>query len=147
MRRNTRTGCTVPWTRDNSNICTDKDDVDKAFDISWTRGTNQMKDCKKPCHSLEISLIGDKSEPANHTRLLIFFKGIVTKSEEKRLYTWRNLFAEIGGYVGIFLGYSFFSLGEAIARVSKHMVEKITGRSTKQARASTKLIKENTFTV
>ena len=42
----------------------------------------------------------------NDSKLMLFFKPVVTKSEEKRLYEWRNLFAEIGGYVGVFLGYS-----------------------------------------
>ena len=40
MRRNTRTGCTVPWTRNNSKICTDQEDMRTAFDIDgerWTR--------------------------------------------------------------------------------------------------------------
>ena len=86
-----------------------------------------MKDCKKPCHSLEVSLIGHKSDPSNHTILNIFFKTIVTRSEEKHLYTWRNLFAEIGGYVGMFLGYSFFSIGKAIARMLKQLLEKAKG--------------------
>ena len=39
----------------------------------------------------------------------------MTKSEEKRLYGWRNLVAEIGGYVGIFLGYSFLTLMDFFA--------------------------------
>ena len=89
-----------------------------------------MKDCKKPCHSLEISLIGDKSEVFNHTRLVLYFKSVVTRSREKYLYTWRNLFAEIGGYVGIFLGYSFFSLTDVFVAVFKHLKE--TTSSTRQ---------------
>ena len=42
MRTNTKGNCTVPWTRDNSRICTDKEDIKTAFNISWTRGTNQV---------------------------------------------------------------------------------------------------------
>ena len=42
MRGNTGTGCTVPWTKNNSKICTTKDDIETAFDISWNRGTNQV---------------------------------------------------------------------------------------------------------
>ena len=39
----TEGNCTVPWTRNNSRICSDQSDVDKAFNISWSRGTNQVR--------------------------------------------------------------------------------------------------------
>ena len=42
MIHGTKTGCTVPWTRNHSRICSDPEDVKKAFDISWRRGTNQV---------------------------------------------------------------------------------------------------------
>ena len=42
MRRSTRTGCTVPWTRNNSKICTDQEDIRTAFDIDGKRWTNQV---------------------------------------------------------------------------------------------------------
>ena len=41
----------------------------------------------------------------------------MTKSEEKRLYLARNLFAEIGGYLGIFLGYSLLNLSSGVAQI------------------------------
>merc|ERR1712012_988496 len=102
MMSQTKENCTVPWTRNNSKICTNSEDIEKAFSISWNRGTNQMKDCKKPCHSLEISQVGDNIFASNKTVLRLYFKSVVTKSQEEYLYTLRNLFAEIGGYVGIF---------------------------------------------
>ena len=85
-----------------------------------------MGDCQKPCHSLEISLAGSNvvPNPNEKSRLVLFFKNVVTKSEEKRLYQWRNLFAEIGGYVGIFLGYSLLSLGDTIAWAFKKLLQK-----------------------
>ena len=96
----------------------------------------QMKDCKKPCHSLEISLIGDKTELFNHTRLILYFKSVVTRSSEKYLYTWRNLFAEIGGYVGIFLGFSFLSLTDAILAIFKHLKLKETSNTRQETDVS-----------
>ena len=41
MRANTLTNCTVPWTRNNSQICSNPSDIETAFSISWSRGTNQ----------------------------------------------------------------------------------------------------------
>ena len=77
-----------------------------------------MRDCLKPCHSLEISTTSNVTpNPSNKSKnyLYLYFQVVVTKSEEKRLYGWRNLFAEIGGYVGIFLGYSFLPLMDLFA--------------------------------
>ena len=54
MVHSTKTGCTVPWTRNNSRICSDPEDVVKAFDISWRRGTNQV--CQHLCISLTTKL-------------------------------------------------------------------------------------------
>ena len=78
----------------------------------------QMRDCLKPCHSLEISTTSNVTPNPSKTSksyLSLYFQVVVTKSEEKRLYGWRNLFAEIGGYVGIFLGYSFLTLMDLCA--------------------------------
>ena len=136
MRSSTTQNCTVPWTKNNSMICTDPEDIEKAFSISWDRGTNQvihignqsifvrnivkisylqMKDCKKPCRSLQVAINGDNVFSSNETILRLYFESIFTKSQEKYLYPLRSLFAEIGGYVGIFLGYSLLSLGEVAA--------------------------------
>ena len=71
-------------------------------------------------------MVGQKREPSDKTQIFFYFKPIVTKSMEKHLYTWRNLFAEIGGYVGIFLGYSFVSLVESILGLFKLILEKAT---------------------
>ena len=55
MRTNTKGNCTVPWTRDNSRICTDKEDIKTAFNISWTRGTNQVNSNHKTFLDVNIS--------------------------------------------------------------------------------------------
>ena len=83
-----------------------------------------MRDCLKPCHSLDILVTGQNLYPSDKTFLRLYFKSDVPKSEEKSLYQWRNLFAEIGGYVGIFLGYSCFSFAKfVIAYVDRHYRE------------------------
>ena len=43
MVKNTKANCTVPWTRDNSRICSDPHDIEIAFNESWKRGVNQVK--------------------------------------------------------------------------------------------------------
>ena len=87
----------------------------------------QMRDCLKPCHSLEISTTSNVTPNPSKTSksyLFLYFQVVVTKSEEKRLYGWRNLFAEIGGYVGIFLGYSFLTLMDLCAWAYQVAIER-----------------------
>ena len=40
--------------------------------------------------------------------MTLYYAPSVTQNEEHLLYTPLNLFAEVGGYVGLILGYSLF---------------------------------------
>ena len=70
-------------------------------------------DCNIPCHSLTVNL-GAKNyqnktvEAQDYGRLTLYYAPSVTQNEEHLLYTPLNLFAEVGGYVGLILGYSLF---------------------------------------
>ena len=80
----------------------------------------QGSDCKKPCRSLSFTTSSQIVHgPAwkNNSYLFLYFDNSVIKSEEKRLYLARNLFAEIGGYLGMFLGYSLLQLSDSVTRV------------------------------
>ena len=46
MKSNTNDNCTVPWIRDNDNICTEPEDINTACWIAWNRVTNQRNDCE-----------------------------------------------------------------------------------------------------
>ena len=48
----------------------------------------------------------------------------VTKAVEMDLYGSRNMFAEIGGFLGIFLGYSFLDLVDALTVVVQQSLAK-----------------------
>ena len=43
----------------------------------------------------------------------------VTVETEVLLYTWQNLVAEFGGTLGLFLGFSFMTLWDGMARLEK----------------------------
>ena len=130
MRENTEDNCTVPYIRDNSNICTKPKDINTTFWIAWNRVTNQKKDCNVPCHSTTVHL-GAKNyktktiEEQSHGLLYLYYAPRVTKSTEHLLYTVLNLFAEIGGYVGLILGYSLFHVAEIITSAIETKVKKM----------------------
>ena len=73
-------------------------------------------DCTKVCRSMPISVTGGgdraASNPQNFPSITFHFQPWVSKSVEKELYDILSLFAEIGGYVGIIVGYSILNLAD-----------------------------------
>ena len=53
---------------------------------------------------------GGTSRGGLASSLTLIFQPILTLHTEKYLYTFLNLFAEVGGYVGIMVGYSLMTL-------------------------------------
>ena len=114
MKENTKDNCTVPYIL-NRKICKNPKDIKTAFNIHWNRVTNQQKDCQLPCHFLNINLGGKNYE--NNTVntqpygvFYLYFPPRVSKLVERLLYTPLHLFAEVGGYLGLFLGFSLYDL-------------------------------------
>ena len=120
MREKTEDKCTVPYIRNDSNICTKPKDINTTFWIAWNRVTNQMKDCNIPCHSATVNLgaknyVNKTISVQDYALLYLYYAPRVPQSIEHWLYTVLNLFAEIGGYVGLILGYSLFNLASWIS--------------------------------
>ena len=53
---------------------------------------------------------------------VIEFSQTVTRAVERDLYGSRNMFAEIGGFVGIFLGFSLLDLVDALMAILQKSV-------------------------
>jgi hypothetical protein len=104
MLQETEDHCTVPWVPGNNSICTTDNDINNAFWISWSRITNQKRDCLRPCHTTLIS-VGAKNEfqneAKNHGILLAYFSSIVIQSREHYFITIIKLAGQIGGYFGL----------------------------------------------
>ena len=74
----------------------------------------------QPCHTLQISATEQTWQTDNRKyekTLRIYFPQRVTRVTEKGLYNMRNLLAEIGGYVGIFWGFSLLNLADAVVSI------------------------------
>ena len=85
-----------------------------------------QKKVGSPCHTLKISGTQQRIKPlgnvTDYERILkIYWPQTVTRVTEKDLYVSRNLFAEIGGYVGMFMGWSFVSLIEDVISGCKYL--------------------------
>ena len=129
MKNETEDSCTVPWILDDENICKKPSDINKAFWIYWNRVTNQRKDCLSPCNQLLIDVgskdIDKKPLKDNQTsQLLLYFPPRVLRSNENYLYTILTLLAEIGGYMGLLLGYSLFNFATLVNELLDVHIEK-----------------------
>lgn len=141
MRENTDDNCTVPYIRDDSKICTKPKDINTTFWVAWNRVTNQMKDCTIPCRSATVNLgaknyVNKTIDVQDYALLYLYYAPRVTQSVEHWLYTILSLFAEIGGYVGLILGYSLFNLASWISDAIETKISKTEGPSEKKVNKS-----------
>ena len=104
-----------------------------TFWIAWDRVTNQLNDCLIPCAALKAAVSGKNvkdnnktygesyfyfaprlgrqticQEPETYINADNFQLGRIMSSKEHIFYTFLSMMAEIGGYVGLLLGVSFF---------------------------------------
>ena len=105
MKNSTESQCTVPWIRDNTNICSVPEDVNTTFWIAWNRITNQYKDCLGPCHATLV-IMGAKNckhlGHHNYSKLYLYFSSRIKKTEEHYEYSFLKLIGQIGGYLGLY---------------------------------------------
>ncbi|XP_059079351.1 uncharacterized protein LOC131877632 isoform X2 [Tigriopus californicus] len=110
-------GCVVPFLPSQAEICTSQPGINTTFWIAWNRVTNQLNDCNVPCEVLSVSLSGKnmKTRSDGLGQITLYFQPRVMRSEEHHLYTVLSLLAEIGGYVGLLLGYSLLHAASSIS--------------------------------
>ena len=111
IRKITSDNCTIPWALNNSKICTALKDVQTAYQRVEIIDQDERIDCPKKCVSMPILLTGGEvSSRPDEISLRLWFQPLIDQSVEKELYTFLSLLAEVGGYVGIFCGYSLLTL-------------------------------------
>ena len=108
-------GCTVPFFKNKDHICNDTEKAEKALEFyKKMMHKHDFKECLKPCHYLKAYLILSQyveNQQFRHVMLKFGDDGIqVTSAFEA--YGELSLFADIGGYVGMFLGLSFSQLSD-----------------------------------
>ena len=110
-------GCSTPFGSNKTNMCK-KIDTTKYFEIYskvQLNGSNPT-----PCKFLGNFYLSEKK--ATLPGLHIFaFSSFVQKYESKYSYQWLDLFADLGGYLGIFLGTSLFQLKDGFAYLIKKL--------------------------
>ena len=124
-------GCKMPWTtieyKERMNNCIRMKDY-KLFEDYYHRLVDlDIKDltaktgCKPPCTYKEVKTVGEIF-PINNKQFYKYSDGYllslastnVQVETEVRLYTFVNLVGDIGGSLGLFLGFSFFMMWDLL---------------------------------
>ena len=104
--------CTTPYGPNKENICTNQTVAKHVMGIYLDTWREADDLCKVPCKSYNIrptkmvELSNWFGQRKGYTLMSLFLKGNVITSNEVVLYSGLSMLAEIGGYVGLFLGVS-----------------------------------------
>ena len=90
------------------------------------RTVDSKIDCPKPCKLFKVRAISHTKPQARGSQgtstVKILFNELVTISTDQYSYTWLNLVAEVGGYVGLFLGYSVFQMTDLMEVIIQRVI-------------------------
>ena len=121
-------GCTTPWGPNKDHICKNETLGMKAHHLYkeyfiWQNATGFLKQCPKSCEIMKLQLgnVKESVQPFVNGKasssLHIKFHEIITITNDQYSYIWLNLIAEVGGYVGLFLGFSVFQITDLIDKI------------------------------
>ena len=115
-----KVGCTTPFGFNTKNVCIEKEKREKAFKIynSQKNKRNKIEDCQYPCNFIR-SWLSVEQLRLNQTskEFSLNFDKFIKVTKAKYSYTELELLAELGGYVGLFLGLSVFHLSQAFDKI------------------------------
>ena len=117
-------GCKLPWdiwSSEDFNFCSEVDELRSfsiVYDIMYIEDLYLIINrtgCPKPCQYIEYKLVGKEQSPHGGNFEFLSFK---TKEEvviEKELtsYSGLSLLADLGGSLGMYLGFSFLMVWDA----------------------------------
>ena len=119
-------GCVTPFGPSKNNICNESDKAKKAlFHYKYGISSLNYGKCNEACTHLTTRLSVVSSNENNDYGILdIKFKPKVLTIESYFIYTGASFLAEVGGYVGLFLGFSVYQLTELFDYIMNIKVSK-----------------------
>ena len=121
--------CTAPFGPHKDKICDDEKNATTVNDLykKWYSKSIQVTSgCNKPCSyvTLRTNIIFDREKYHDTiARVQIYFKENITVTKAYHIYSGLTLIAEIGGYVGLFLGISMNQIGKLLDMFN-HYIQK-----------------------
>ena len=123
-------GCVTPFGITKEKICRNKQDSKKAFQLYLKYRDDELAirnlPCFEPCSYMEVKLIkGSESEAKNgKENFLLAFDEKVHETVAYYSYDDLSFIAEIGGYVGLFLGASVYQTADLFQFITE-ILEKL----------------------
>ena len=104
--------CTLPFLQNKCHICNEQHSVTmvQPFAKNLTKGSR----CENPCSYIKAAGIPIQQRKSDYNLLLFFFPESIRVHKAYYAYDELSLIAEIGGYVGLFLGWSFYQVIDVI---------------------------------
>ena len=105
-------GCTTPFGLCKDKICNDFENASRVNDMRKIWYSNQIhtkSGCNKPCSyvTLRSSIVWEREKRYKTImKIKIYFQENIMVTRAYYTYSGLSLIAEIGGYVGLFLGVS-----------------------------------------
>ena len=115
-------GCTTPFSQDKSTICLHSENATKAqtiHDKLLYRNSILESTCPRSCTHLKSQITSDTTYPGQGWSR-INFPDYVQVYESYYTYDGLSMVAEIGGYVGLFLGISVNQVGVIFKKLFNH---------------------------
>ena len=98
-------GCTTPFELTKDNICQDYENGSKVYSLYREMMKKKVDNCYNPC-SFTLTKATINRVQSGKGQVIIRFKENIKVIEAYYLYSTLSLIAEVGGYVGLFLGVS-----------------------------------------
>ena len=97
----------------------------RDFKIFWAQ--TSIDDCALPCSTMNVALGFPKYDNVYNrlrSRAKVYFKKRVTEKRNVVPYDWVTLLAEVGGYMGLLLGWSLLDLKKILNGAKTHFLSK-----------------------
>lgn len=106
-----KVNCSLPHGKFKDHICTNEKDALQAFEILRNRLWNTT-DCLPPCHYVSTAISSNylTNRDGIDSKLVFFFTKDIKHNMSSLAYGQWQLLADVGGFVGLFLGISVFDL-------------------------------------
>ena len=133
-------GCTTPFGVNINNICSEQTKSKQALDlfIKLVDKKFRIKECPYPCTIVRSLIKPGAPRPSNTNGLAnkyvhLNFDKFIKVTKARYSYTELELLAEFGGYVGLFLGLSVFSIHQLFDVVVDSTIK--TGKTKKRKKS------------
>ncbi len=110
--------CTTPFGTNLDNICHDPEkgkNATKLYFRFMRKEFANMSRCAYPCQQIYARILGKNY--VNDTKVVTLrFDKMIKSTQARRPYGFLEMIAEFGGYVGMFLGFSFLDIGHILTK-------------------------------